>query len=213
MSIGYLYCFSNRSMPSILKIGVTTREPLVRLKEANMSDTWRPPTPYEMEFAKQVISPMEKETILHTILAKYTERVNPNREFFRASVEEVKQLFDLIDGEYYNNIENKNHLAERVNNEEINNEEINPDSSENKVNNEYYKFTKWLTYNCLDIKSGKVSLRELTEKSGFSECKIKDFMKKNGYKYYNFRFPCDKNGNYNQGGYKDIELLYFTEKI
>lgn len=212
MSIGYLYCFSNRSMPSILKIGVTTREPLIRLKEANMSDTWRPPTPYEMEFAKKVISPMEKETILHTILAKYTERVNPNREFFRASVEEVKKLFDLIDGDYYNNLETINRVKQREKKDDMN-QDIIKDINENKVNNEYSQFTEWLTYNCLDSKSGKVSLRELSEKSGLSECKIKDFMKKNGYKYYNFRFSSDENGNYDQGGYKDITMLYFTEKI
>ena len=96
MIIGYLYCFSNPSMPGILKIGMTERTPEVRLKEANSSDTWRPPTPYIIEFAKRVMCPKEKETILHTILSKYTERIHQNREFFRVSVEEVKNFLDNI---------------------------------------------------------------------------------------------------------------------
>jgi hypothetical protein len=195
MTIGYLYCFSNRSMPHILKIGVTTREPLIRLKEANSSDTWKPPTPYEMEFAKRVISPNEKETMLHTILAKYTERINPNREFFRASVEEVKNLFDLIDGEYYN-LERENKSESLTENEQ-----------------EYLIFIEWLNSSCIEHEESKVSLRQLSEKSGISECKIKYFMKKKGYKYYNFRFPTNIDGSYDQGGFKNIEMLYFTEKI
>ena len=36
---GYLYCFSNPSMPSIIKCGMTDRTPPDRLKEANSSNT------------------------------------------------------------------------------------------------------------------------------------------------------------------------------
>jgi len=109
MSDGYVYCFSNESMPGILKIGMTERTPDARLAEANSSDTWRPPTPYKIEFAKKVIHPKEKETILHTLLSKYTDRINPKREFFRVSSHEVKIFFDLMDGKWWNNIvKNKN---------------------------------------------------------------------------------------------------------
>lgn len=92
-----IYCFSNDSMPGIYKIGRTKREMQVRLKEANASNTWKPPTPYKVVFAKKVKN-MEKETLLHKILSKY--RVNPNREFFKVCIDEVKDLFDLMDGEY-----------------------------------------------------------------------------------------------------------------
>lgn len=98
---GYIYCFSNPSMPDILKIGMTERTPEIRLNEANTSDTWRPPTPYKIEFAKKVIHAPEKEKTLHVLLEQYTERINPRREFFRVSPEEVRKFFDLMDGEMW----------------------------------------------------------------------------------------------------------------
>ncbi len=101
MSYGYIYCFSNPSMNGILKIGMTERTPEIRLNEANSSDTWRPPTPYKIEFAKKVYNPKQKETTLHTLLSQYTERINPKREFFRVSKEEVNTFFDLIDGDLW----------------------------------------------------------------------------------------------------------------
>lgn len=97
MSEGYLYCFSNESMPGILKIGMTERTPELRLNEANGSDTWKPPTPYKIEFAKKVLNPKQQETMLHKLLGEYTERINPKREFFRISVEKARKFFDLID--------------------------------------------------------------------------------------------------------------------
>jgi hypothetical protein len=105
MSYGYLYCFSNESMPNILKIGMTERTPETRLSEANSSDTWRPPTPYKIEFAKKVLNPKQKESTIHMLLEQYTQKINPKREFFRVSVEEVKTFFDLMDGDGW--IENK----------------------------------------------------------------------------------------------------------
>jgi hypothetical protein len=88
-------------MPGILKIGMTERTPEIRLNEANHHDTWRPPTPYKIEFAKKVLNPKQKETTLHKLLSQYTERINPRGEFFRVSTEEVETFFDLIDGDLW----------------------------------------------------------------------------------------------------------------
>jgi len=88
-------------MPGILKIGMTERTPDVRLNEANNSDTWRPPAPYKIEFAKRVSNHKQKEVILHKLLSQYTEHINPKREFFRVSLEEVKTFFDLMDGDLW----------------------------------------------------------------------------------------------------------------
>lgn len=101
MTDGFIYCFSNPSMPGILKIGMTERTPETRLSEANVSDTWRPPTPYVIELAKKVNNAKTKEKILHTLLEQYTVRINPRREFFKVSIEEIKTFFELMDGEIW----------------------------------------------------------------------------------------------------------------
>ena len=101
MTDGYIYCFSNQCMPGIHKVGMTERTPEIRLSEANASDTWRPPTPYKIEFAKKVSDASGKEKTLHTLLEQYTERINSRREFFRVSPEEVRKFFDLMDGEMW----------------------------------------------------------------------------------------------------------------
>ena len=101
MTDGYIYCFSNSCMPGILKVGMTNRTPVIRLGEANASDTWRPPSPYKIEFAKKVSDASGKENTLHTLLEQYTDRIHPRREFFRVSPEEVRKFFDLMDGEMW----------------------------------------------------------------------------------------------------------------
>jgi len=88
-------------MPGILKVGMTERTPEARLSEANASDTWRPPTPYKIKFAKKVSNPSQKEKTLHTLLEQYTDRIHPRREFFKVSQEEVRKFFDLMDGEMW----------------------------------------------------------------------------------------------------------------
>ena len=112
MSEGYVYCFSNISMPNILKIGMTERTPIERLNEANASDTWRPPTPYKIEFAKRVNNPKMKEYMIHKLLSELSERINPKREFFRNSVEEVNTIFNLIDGEWWEQSKDDNKQCE-----------------------------------------------------------------------------------------------------
>jgi hypothetical protein len=99
MAEGYLYVFSNESMPGIMKIGMTERTPEARLAEANASDTFKPPTPYKLEIAKKVTQALAKERILHAILAD--RRVNPSREFFRMTTGEVCLYFMLMDGEIW----------------------------------------------------------------------------------------------------------------
>jgi hypothetical protein len=103
MEQGYIYCFSNESMPGILKIGMTKLSPDARLAYANLPNTWKPPTPYKIIFAKKVNNYKQKEITLHLILAKYAKRIHPRREFFCVSHEEVKTFFDLIDGDEWIN--------------------------------------------------------------------------------------------------------------
>ena len=96
MTEGYIYCLSNEFMPGILKVGMTERTPDVRAKELFTTGV---PTPFTIEFAKKVKDVKTKEKTLHELLEQYTDRVSPNREFFRVSLEEVRTFFKLMDGE------------------------------------------------------------------------------------------------------------------
>jgi hypothetical protein len=98
---GYVYCFVNESMPGLAKIGMTTRTPQERLEEANASDTWKPPTPYTIAFAKCVSDPKAKERTIHKLLDKYSEKIHKRREFFRIAVDDARLFFDLMDGTYW----------------------------------------------------------------------------------------------------------------
>jgi len=105
---GFIYCFSNQSMPNIYKIGITDRTPIDRLKEANVGNTWKPPTPYKLEFAKKIKNNTEIENILFKIFQLNGNRINPKKEFVKCEIQFIKLLFDLIDGSYWDqkNIDN-----------------------------------------------------------------------------------------------------------
>ena len=111
ITIGYIYCFSNPSIPSnTFKIGYSKRTPDNRLNEANRS-SWVV-MPFKIEFAKKVSNPIEKEHKIHTLLMRFTKRPNPNREFFEANIEDIKSIFDLIDGEWWGDITMNTHNNE-----------------------------------------------------------------------------------------------------
>jgi len=96
MTEGYVYCLSNISIPGLVKVGMTERTPEERVLELFTTGV---ATPFKVEFAKKVINPKQKECDVHVILKKY--RVNPKREFFRISPEEVKKFFSLMDGDWW----------------------------------------------------------------------------------------------------------------
>jgi len=91
---GYVYCMTNEHMPSFVKVGYTDRTPEERLAEANQ-DTWSIPV-WKCEISIRVRSPRETEKVLHRILGYEDGRVSNRREFFTASVEVVRNLFDLL---------------------------------------------------------------------------------------------------------------------
>lgn len=110
--IGYIYAMVTDSMPGIVKIGMTLRDVSERLSEANSPDTWRPPTPYRVPFAKRVTDPRAKERTIHKLFDE--DRINLRKEFFKTPLEKVKMVFDLCDGEEWNlgNLENKANESE-----------------------------------------------------------------------------------------------------
>ena len=87
---GWVYAFYSRSMPGLVKIGMTTRSPEIRLAEANKGDTWRPPEKYRILCALRVRDAAEKEKEIHAAFAR--ERIGA-REFFRLPHAVVLQYF------------------------------------------------------------------------------------------------------------------------
>ena len=97
---GYIYCVSNVSMPNIYNIGVSCITPERRLADINgLLGLWRPPTPYKCEFAKRVHNIECKKNAITKLLSQF--RITSNREFFSVPLEDVKTLFDLMDGDYW----------------------------------------------------------------------------------------------------------------
>lgn len=96
---GYVYCFTNPSMPGLVKIGFTEATVEQRLEDANAPNTWIP-TPFVAEFAKYVKDANHKEQVLHRIF--HEARVNPRREFFRVDPDRLRLHFELMDGAWWN---------------------------------------------------------------------------------------------------------------
>jgi hypothetical protein len=91
---GYVYGFTTPSMPGIVKIGATDRDPADRLAEANASHTWCPPEPYVAAYTAAVGSAFATERAVHALL--HARRVSPRREFFRVSDDEARALFAVV---------------------------------------------------------------------------------------------------------------------
>ena len=101
MCCGYVYCFSNDSMPGILKVGFTSKTPNVILNEANSVDIWKPPTQYMVQCAKKVSNINTMGSSLKKLLSKYSYQ--NSKDFYWISLEEVKLFFDLMDGDLWIN--------------------------------------------------------------------------------------------------------------
>lgn len=81
MSAGYVYVLSNRSMPGMVKIGKTARKPATRATELYASGV---PTPFIIEATIKTPDMDTTERAVHALLS--AQRVNQNREFFRATI-------------------------------------------------------------------------------------------------------------------------------
>ena len=91
---GWVYAFATPSMPDVVKIGATRRNPNERLEEANASDTWRPPRPYVVVCATEVADPFACERAVHALLA--ARRVNTRHEFFEITAIEARVILPLL---------------------------------------------------------------------------------------------------------------------
>lgn len=85
---GFVYILSNKSMPGVLKIGMTTRTVEQRVSELNKATGCL--TPFECEFSKYTTAPGFVERQVHAALSY--ARIKQNKEFFNASLGEAKQV-------------------------------------------------------------------------------------------------------------------------
>ena len=97
MCEGWIYCMSNKWMPSLVKVGQTSGDPHER---ASQLYTTGVPDKFNVEFAKKVKNHTQKEKMIHALLEKHFERPTPGREFFKCTSEDVFQFFELIEGTY-----------------------------------------------------------------------------------------------------------------
>jgi len=87
MTQGYIYALINPSLHGLVKVGKTVKEPEVRAKEIS-SDTGVP-TPFIVAFKVFVSDCDSAEIFLHSLLQVKGFRINQNREFFNAPLEEI----------------------------------------------------------------------------------------------------------------------------
>jgi hypothetical protein len=93
--MGYVYAFSNESMPGLFKIGMTKRTIHDILNEANAPDEFLPPTPYMIAHCIKVTNYKKIKKIISNRIS--SKKVNPNRDFFKISFEDLNDIFNNID--------------------------------------------------------------------------------------------------------------------
>lgn len=86
MSYGFIYFATNPSMPEVVKIGMTTKHPMLRLAELSRATAC--PEPFELLGFFDTPTPGEVERAIHDELAEY--RINSMREFFSAPMPEIQ---------------------------------------------------------------------------------------------------------------------------
>ena len=92
-SFGYIYVMVNPSLPNLVKIGKTTREPNERAKELSLATGV--PTPFILVYYKPFKDCHLAETVIHHFFEEKGARVNGNREFFQVSTTEAIDIINL----------------------------------------------------------------------------------------------------------------------
>jgi hypothetical protein len=87
---GFIYVAINPSMPGLVKIGKTSRDPMTRVAE--LSAHTGVATPFILVFHAQFRNCSYIEREIHDRLEKGNHRLNDNREFFRIDVAEASRL-------------------------------------------------------------------------------------------------------------------------
>lgn len=84
---GYIYLLTNQSMPGLVKVGKTTRDPSERMKE--LSSATGVPTPFELILDLPMDDCDAAEEYVHDALEARGCRVSEGREFFEVPVNDA----------------------------------------------------------------------------------------------------------------------------
>lgn len=84
---GFIYVLINPSMPGLVKVGRTTRDPLDRAAE--LSSATGVAVPFVVVFQEFFVDCESAEAFVHAVLERQGYRVATNREFFQADVSDV----------------------------------------------------------------------------------------------------------------------------
>jgi hypothetical protein len=93
MKPGYVYILTNESMPGVVKIGRTERQPEVRSKELRTTGV---PQPFKLEHFVFVEDCIAVEQGVHAVLDRRGLRTSSAREFFQASLTEAIDAMTLV---------------------------------------------------------------------------------------------------------------------
>lgn len=92
---GFCYILTNTSMPNMIKIGKTTKDPLERVKE--LSAPTGIPTPFQVAYHQPCHDIDDVEKRMHEKFD--SKRVAGNREFFHVSLFKAATFLDSLVGE------------------------------------------------------------------------------------------------------------------
>jgi len=96
---GWVYVITNKAMPDLVKVGYSTKDPVLRAKELDGTGV---PHAFEVVYDALVSDPREVEQRAHKVLAEFRE----GKEWFRCSIEvsvrAIKESADKIHQETAN---------------------------------------------------------------------------------------------------------------
>lgn len=87
---GFVYCAVNATNPGLIKIGVTTKDPVQRMKELTAAPGVV--SPFALAYSRRVAMPFEVEADIHRRLEN--RRVSESREFFTITLREAIEMVE-----------------------------------------------------------------------------------------------------------------------
>lgn len=95
---GWIYVLTNPSMPNLVKIGRTERDPETRISE--LSTPTGVPTPFRLVYKALVSDCSSAEELVHSILSQRGYRISNKREFFNAPLHVAIEIVVQVQNQF-----------------------------------------------------------------------------------------------------------------